>query len=118
MAATPKNGVAVFYGLKTRMSYSKDLYSSDVAAGLVNWDSGSGASATSATHWVPPEPVVLRDVAIVTGMADTTKWQATRNGVPTGDIIRYGPHTDSVATRPTLNILVGAGQEISFTQLA
>ena len=116
--AAPQYGVITCIGLRTRQSYSKDMYHSDVANALVNFDSGSGAGTGSETFWTPPEPVVIRDYAIVTGMTDTTKLQITRNGIPTGDILRFGPHTDSVATRPRLNILVPPGMKLGAIQLA
>lgn len=115
---TPQSGVAIFYGLRSHKTYAKDIYINAVAGALINWDSGQGSSATSETFWTPPEPVALVDVALVTGIVNGTKLQLTRNGVPTGDIIRYGPHTDSVATRPRLNIPFAAGDKIAATQLA
>jgi len=100
------------------MTYTKEIYRSDVAGALINWDSGGGAGSASETFWTPPEPVVLRDVALVTGPTVVFKLQITRNGVPTGDIVRFGPFLDSVATRPSLNIPVGPGVKIAAIQLA
>ena len=118
MAATPQYGAAIFYGLRSKVTYVKDIYLSDVAAALLRWDAGSGASATSETSWTPPEAVVLVDLAIRTGTADTKKIQLTRNGVPTGDMIRYAPHTDTIATRPRLNIPFRAGDKVAGIQVS
>ena len=118
MAATPKNGQLTFVGMQTGMTYVKEIYRSDVDKALTNFDSGSGASSTSETFWTPPEACVLVDAALVTGTADTNKLQMTRNGVPTGDILRYGPFTDSVATRPRLSIPFRAGDKVAAIQLA
>jgi len=117
MAATPKYGQVTFLG-QSGMTYMKDIYRSDVAGALINWDSGAGAGTGSETFWTPPENVVIRDLALVTGVVDTTKLQLTRNGVPTGDILQNGPFVDSVATRPSLNVPLGAGVKIAAIQLA
>lgn len=116
--AAPQYGECVFYGIRSHRTYLKEIYISDVAGALVNWDSGGGAGATSETFWSPPEAVSLVDVAIVTGLTAAFKLQLTRNGVPTGDMVREGPHTDSVATRPRLNIPFGQGDKIAAVQLA
>ena len=117
MSATPKEGTAVFMGLSGRL-YHKHIYCSDVANALVNFDSGQGASATSDSFFLVPEPCYLIDVSIVTGMADTTKLQVARNSVPTGDICQYVVHVSTIAMRPALNIPFGAGSKITFIQLA
>lgn len=99
-------------------TYIKDLYFDDVVGALLNFDGGSGASATSPIDWRPPEPVRIRDISIVTGLTDTTKLQLTRNGVPTGDILRYAIHLTTLAYRPVLNIPYRAGQVVAGIQLA
>jgi len=114
--AAPQYGLALFVGLKTKRTYSKDLYISDEAAALVNWDSGAGASATSETFWTPPEPVVLRDFSVHTGMTQTSA-RVARNGVPTGDTIRYAIHLDTLNNRPMLNIPFAAGDKVQITQV-
>ncbi len=115
MAAT--NGTAQFIGLRTRQTYTKDLYLSDAAGALVNWDSGAGASATSEQSWIAPEPVVLSDVAVVTGAAQT-KLQLLRNGVPSGDMLRQTVHLTTLANRPSLSILFTKGDKIGMIQIA
>lgn len=117
MAATPQSGSMIFMGRSGRM-YSKDVYVSDVAAALINMDSGAGASATSEKFWTPPEPVLLNDFSLVTGTADTTKLQVTRNGVPTGDILRYAIHLTTLNNRPRLNIPFIPGDKVGALQLA
>lgn len=117
MAATPQFAQMSFRGGVSGKSYSKDIYLSDVAAALARFDGGSGASSTSPTDWRPPEPVVLVDYSEVTGKADTTKIQLTRNGVPTGDILRASIHLTSLANRPRLAIPFNTGDQISAVQL-
>lgn len=117
MAATPQYATMVFHGQSGRV-YAKDVYISDVAAALARFDSGAGAGAATDTFWSPPEPVVLRDYAQVTGTADTTKIQMTRDGIPTGDILRYTVHLTSLNNRPLLNIPFRPGQKVGAIQLA
>lgn len=118
MAATPQYGQFTFRGVRSGKSYSVDAYFSDVAAALVRFDAGSGASSTSPTEWVCPEDVVLRDYTIVTGMVDTLKVQLQRNNNPTGDVLRYALHLTTLANRPGLNIGYRAGSNFRATQLA
>lgn len=118
MVAAPEYGAFTFVGLASGQTYAKDIYFSDVAASLIRWDAGSGASATSPEEWRPPEPVLMRDLAIVTGGTDTKKFQLTRNGVPTGDILRHSVHLNTLAFRPVLNIAFNQGDAISAIQIA
>jgi len=116
MAATPQYGTMVFRGLQSKKSYVKDIYLSDVNSALINWDGGAGAGATSPQDWTPPEPVVLIDYAQVTGTVDTTKMQVTRDGVPTGDILRYSIHLTTLNNRPRLATVFGARQKVACIQ--
>lgn len=121
MAATPKNAVFVFLGVNGNppKSYNIDAYFSDVDGAAVRFDStGDGAGSDSDTFWMPPEPVLLIDVAITTGMADTTKAALVRNGIPTGHTLRYVPHVDSVAKRPALSVGFLPGQRVGAVQRA
>lgn len=118
MVAAPQLATAIFVGIASGMNYSKDVYCSDVVDGLVNWSSGGAAGAGSETFWTPPEDVVLVDLPILTGMTDTTALQLTRDGVPTGDVIRWANQLNTLNSRPRLNVLIGAGQRIAGIQLA
>lgn len=118
MAATPRYGTMIFYGIMSRKSYSKDLYISDVANAPVRFDGGQGSSTTSPTELVFPEAVILADFSVVTGTADTTKLQLTRNGIPYGDMLRYSIHETTLANRPRLTIGIGAGQRFAANQIA
>lgn len=115
MAAT--QGTMIFHGLVTRKSHVVDMYLSDVADSLVNFDGGAGASATSPLSWEPPEPVVLVDCAIVTGAAQT-KLQLARNNTPTGDMLRHTLHLNTLAFRPRLAIGFGRGASVRAIQKA
>jgi len=118
MTATPQYGTFQFVGVLSRKTYTKDVYVSDVANATVKFDGGTGASSTSPGYWRTPEPVVLRDYSQVTGTADTTKIQLVRNGVQTGDVLRYAIHLTTLNNRPGLNIPFMKGDEISAIQLA
>ena len=116
MAATPKNGTLTFIGLVTGRTYTKEIYRSDVADAKVNWDAGAGASASTDQFWLAPEPVMLIDVALITGTADTTKLQLTRNDIPTGDIFTYTTYLDSINNRPRVHVPFAAGAKIGSLQ--
>ena len=113
MGVTPTFGVMSFLGLASKMTYSKDVYLADVADSLIKWDGGAGSSATSPSDWMAPEPVVLRDFSIVTGPTVIFKIQITRDGVPTGDILRLSIHLTTLNNRPVLNIPFAKGSKIS-----
>jgi len=115
MAAT--EGTAIFIGLLSKKSHVVDMYLDDVAGAPVNFDGGAGAAATSPEEWIPSEPVVLVDCAIVTGAAQT-KLQLLRNNQPTGDMLRQTLHLNTLAKRPPLSIGWGAGQRVRMLQLA
>lgn len=117
MVAAPQYSTFTFKGRSGR-TYIKDAYFSDVANAMVNWDAGAGASSTSPTDWVPNEPVMLVDFSVVTGLTDTTKVQLTRNGIATGDMLRYSIHLTTLAYRPQLRIPFNPGQRIQFIQKA
>lgn len=114
MAATV--ATAIFVGMSGR-KYIKDIYLSDTVNTPINWDGGAGASATSPLDWIPPEPVALKDLAVVTGAAQT-KLQVTLNGVPTGDILRHSMQLNTLANRTPLACIFGAGQRVAMLQLA
>ncbi len=116
MVAAPQYAQIQFRGISGQ-TYNKDLYLSDANAALARHDGGGGASATSPDHWIAPEPVLLQDFAIVTGMTDTTKMQVIRNSVPTGDVLRYSLHLNTLNNRPKLTIAFRRGDKISFIQM-
>lgn len=110
-------GSAVFRGLRTGMTYYKDIYLDDTAGNLVRWDAGSGANATSATEWVAPEPVALVDFCIASATGQT-KTQLIRNQIPTGDILRNALQLSTVTYRPVLRVPFQGGVKIQAIQLA
>ncbi len=118
MAAAPQYATLTFVGLVTGKTYTKDGYLSDVANAKVNQDDGAGASSTSESFLRIVEPSILSDFSINTGMTDTTKIQITKNGVPTGDIIRFANHLNTLAFRPGLTIGYGSGDIFGAIQLA
>lgn len=118
MVAAAQFSVFQFIGLNSGQTYNVDAYISDVANALVRFDAGSGSSATSPTEWIAPEPVSLVDVALVTGLTDTTKMDIVRANASTGNKLRYAMHLTTLAFRPKLNIPFAAGAKVSAVQLA
>jgi hypothetical protein len=109
---TASNGTAIFRGASGR-TYSVDFYLADVVGTAVKFDSGSGSSATSLAYWKSPEPVVLTDIAIVTGNTVTTQIVLTSDGAQiNGARFRETLHLSTLATRPAINIGFKAGSNI------
>lgn len=118
MVAAPQYGTFTFVGMTTKRIYNVDAYYSDVADALVNFDGGGGAGTTSPTSFTAPEPLVLVDVSIVTGMTDTTKIQVLRNNQPTGDFLRFTQHLTTSAQRSPVRLGFRQGVEIRAIQKA
>ena len=116
--ATPQYCGFLFQGLSTGKTYSIDGYVSDVNAAYVNFDGGAGASTTSPTNWIAPEPVALIDFSMTTGTADTEKIRIISNGRPTSHVLRYVTHVSTAANRPRLNISFGQGTQIGAFQIS
>ena len=117
MVAAQKGNVT-FVGLKTRATYNKAIYCSDVAGALVTWDSGQGAGVGTDSFWIAPEIVVLKDFTCTTGLAAVTQCQLIRNGVPTGDVLLFTNHLPTVQNRPVLGVIFARGAKVSAIQLA
>lgn len=117
MVAAPQFGSLIFVG-DSGQHYSVDAYFSDVVGGLVRFSAGGAAGAATLDHWTCPEGVRLVDMAILTGMTDTTLWQVLRDGNATGDMVRFANHLNTLNSRPILNIPFAGGQQVGGTQLA
>ena len=117
MAAAPQYGTIVFK-TDSGKAIAIDVYHSDVANGLVNFDGGGGASATSPLYWIAPERGRIIDYMIVTGMTDTTKIRWQFNGVPTNSCSRFTSHLTTLAFRPPLSMGMNAGTRLTAVQLA
>lgn len=115
---TPVHGSFTFVGLTSGITYTKDVYLSDVAASLINFDSGIGAKATSDQFFLVPEACILVDVSIVTGPTVIGRLQIIRNSISTGDILGIIEHVSSNSDRPKLSIPFGAGEKVGAIELA
>ncbi len=116
MVAAPQLGTFTLVGASGQ-HYTKDVYISDVVGGLVRFSAGGLAGATTLDHWTPPEPVRLVDFSILVGLTDTEALQITRAGNPTGDVLRYANHLNTLNSRPIPNIPFGVGMEMGANQL-
>lgn len=99
-------------------TYSIGYYASDIAAAVINLDGGSGPGTGSPTFWIAPEPCILSDVFIHTGMTDTTNMRLMVNGKPTYHTFRFAALLDTSNARPKFRIGIPNGAQVSFTQLA
>jgi len=104
-------------GLRSGMTYTKDVYFDDTAGNPARFDTGNGASATSPTQFQFPEPVIITDIVLAAATGQT-KTLIARDGKPTGDILRNALHLASVTVRPALRIGLGARQVFTMVQLA
>lgn len=95
-----------------------DVYASDVANALCNFDSGQGASSGSETFYKSPVSGFITDFSIKTGMTDTTVGKITVDGTNTRSSIRWANHLNTMSFRPPLRIPVGKNENIGITQLA
>lgn len=95
-----------------------DMYLSDVAGALTNFDNGRGAGVGTPDYWTAPEMVTIVDFSIPTGMTDTTKIQPTINNKGIGAMVRYANQLNTLNYRTPLNLVVMAGQTLRFIQLA
>lgn len=119
MAATPRYGTAMFRGEQTGRAYAVDIYISDVAGASVNWDGGNGAGASSPSYWKAPENVVLYDLSLASGLADTTNIALTADGaVLVGSRLRYANFLNTLAFRPTQSRKFPTGALIGAIQYA
>lgn len=117
MVAAPQNGTMTVVDLKGNAKVI-DFYVSDVANALLRWDSGAGAGANSDVSYFMPADGFIRDISIVTGLTDTTKFLLTKNGVATGNTVRYTVHLTTLNNRPVLNIPFSKGDRVGGIQLA
>lgn len=115
--AAAQAGFLRFVGA-SKKNYNVDLYASDIVNKKINFDDGAGANSTSETFWTPPEDVVLVDMAIHTGMTDTTFLRWTRGGVPLGNTLRYAAHLDTSDARVPLAIGYRKGINVGAIQFA
>lgn len=97
---------------------SVDVYCSDVANALCNFDSGQGAGTGSETFYKSPVSGSIVDFSILTGMTDTTLGRVTVDGSNTKSSIRWANHLNSLSFRPALNIPIIAGENLGILQLA
>lgn len=117
MAAAPRYGTMMFKGLTTGRTYAVDVYVSDVTAGAVTFDNGSGATSTSLVYWKAPENVTFYDFSVATGLTDTTTILLTSDGAQVANTrLRYANFLNSIATRPILNVSFKAGSNIGAIQ--
>lgn len=114
---TPKNATFSFLGLITGVIYEIEAYLSDVANANVRFDSGAGATATSAEFWTPAEDCQLRDYAQVAGPTVIFKLRVAINGVNAPGLLRLESHLTTSPQRSPLSLMVSAGSRFSAIQL-
>jgi len=119
MAAAPRYGTATFRESSSGRTYSVDIYISDVANALINWDSGNGAGTGSLTYYKMPVDAVLVDVSLASGLTDTTNMAITKDGGQiAGGRLRYANFLNTLAFRPALQLRFPQGAQVGAIQIA
>jgi len=106
----------IFQFVGRRGTYSVSAHFDDTANNPVRFSQSGAASATSATDWTPPEPVILMDV-ILGSATGKTQTQILRNSQPTGDMLLNAVHLATVVVRPALRVAFNQVSKIGAIQL-
>jgi hypothetical protein len=114
MAATA--GTIFAIGLATKQGYAIDAYVPDAAGGVWTFDDGAGAGSGSTAWYSFPEDVVITDISMA-GAPTATKGRITSNGLPSGNIVRFGSHLYSLNSRPVLNIKIQGGKRLGIVNM-
>lgn len=117
MAATPKNGTIILQGVSGR-EYSLSIYCSDVANAAVTFSTTGSAGTGSQNFYIIPENCVLKDVSLVTGMADTTALVPYINDVPSGALVSIANAINTLAYRAIPKLGFAAGRKLTIIQAA
>lgn len=114
---TPTYGALYLRGVNSGKSYVAGFYISDVVGAPLQWDNGSGASATSGAFYKIPERCVAYDCQVTTGPTVMTNFVLTADGgqIP-GARLRISGFLDTLATRPTLAIGFNQGTNLGAIQ--
>jgi hypothetical protein len=116
MTATPKNATGTFIGASGQI-YNVDMYISDVSGALCTFNPSGPAGSSSQTYWRAPENVVLVDLSIESGTADTKGLVWLQDGaVRNGTAMRYSNFLSTLANRAKLNVSFPAGALIQAQQ--
>ena len=94
-------------------TYSRGFYLPDAAGGVLRFDNGAGAGATSADFATWGENVSLRDIIIGTATTPAaTQFRLTLDGVPTSQLFRVALQLTSVTFRPQYNLTIPRGSRL------
>jgi len=117
MAATPKTGNITFRGLRTGRMYGVNIYVSDVANANVLFSANGAAGSGSLNYWQAPEPVIVHDMALLTGTADTTGLQLTSGGavIPSSSVL-YTSILNTLSERSPPRIAFNQGSMVGALQ--
>lgn len=118
MAATPTTATFSFKGIgQHKRNYSVSAYISDVSGARILFNANGAAGTTSDNYVQFNEPVVLTDVAVITGYADTTgfRMQSGAVDVPQSAILNAANLT-TIQNRNAPNIAFNAQSQIGAVQ--
>lgn len=116
--ATPKTGTIQFRG-KSGKQYSYSLYNSDVDEAFLTWATTGVAGSGSVEFITAPEDMVLEDISVVTGIADTTAvvlW--LDDGPVPNSIIQWANVVNTLAFRNFPRLGVKQGRKVQLVAAA
>jgi hypothetical protein len=94
-------------------TYMRGCYFPDAAGGVIRFDNGAGASATSSDFATWNETVSIQDIVLGTATTPAAlQFRLTLNGTPTSQLFRVALQLTSVAFRPRLNLTIPAGARL------
>ena len=113
---TATTGIAYFKGKSGRI-YTPGIYISDVIGAAVTFALSGAAGTGSLQYFRAPEPVVLFDMAIVTGPTVATGVLLTQDGANVaGTNTLISTQLTTLATRGSLAVAFPAGALVGATQ--
>ena len=94
-------------------TYMVGAYFPDAAGGVIRFDQGAGASATSSDFKTFNETVTITDIVMGTVTTPAAlQFRLTLNGSPTSQLFRVALQLTSVAFRPRLALTIPAGARL------
>lgn len=119
MAATPKTGTLTFYGVNSGQKYVYSIYNTDVANAFVKWSRMGTATSGSVDFITAPEPLILVDASVVTGIVDTQSLLLfIDDGAVPGKLISWANVVNTLNSRSFPEIKISKGKKIQLQEVA
>lgn len=113
MAATPKTGQMIFRD-RNGKAYGVTIYNPDVSGSYATFSQIGAAGSSSQTFWIVPSDVTLVDMAVVTGIVDTTVLTVQANDLTVG-AVQWAGVVNTLANRAVPTLSFRAGTKVTMT---